>query len=54
MTPAELRAELARLGLTQSEAARRLGIDPRTMRRWCGGEYDVPAWVPVALRGLAA
>lgn len=34
MTPAELRALLARLGLKQTEAARMLGVDPSAFRRW--------------------
>ncbi len=41
MTPAALRAQLGRLGLTQTAAARLLGVDPRTMRRWIAGERDI-------------
>jgi hypothetical protein len=34
MTPAQYRDALARLDLTQVAAARLLGIDDRTSRRW--------------------
>jgi hypothetical protein len=37
-----LRATLADLGLTQTGAARLLGVDPRTMRRWIAGEVATP------------
>lgn len=35
MAAAEVRESLARLGLTQTEAARIIGINPRTVRNWC-------------------
>ena len=36
--------------LTQAQAARIVGRDVRTWRRWEGGEgKDVPAWVPLVL-----
>ena len=34
MTPAQYRDALSRLGLTQMAAARLLGINDRTSRRW--------------------
>ena len=34
-TPANLRALLKHAGLTQSAAAERLGVDMRTVRKWC-------------------
>lgn len=54
MTPTELRATLSRLGLAHSEAARLLGADGRTVRRWmeppeASGHRDPP---PMALRML--
>lgn len=49
MTDTELRATLARVGLTQTGAARLFGIDARTMRRWLAGEREV---TPCALRLL--
>jgi DNA-binding transcriptional regulator YiaG len=42
MTPAQLRDTLAALGLGQSQAARLLGVDARTMRRWIAGDRDIP------------
>lgn len=42
MTPTEFRAALARLNLSQAAAARVLGVDARTARRWALGERDVP------------
>lgn len=42
MTPTDFRAALARLGLTQAGAARLLGVDERTARRWARGERQVP------------
>jgi transcriptional regulator with XRE-family HTH domain len=35
MTAAQLRDALKSLGLSQSAGARLLGVDGRTMRRWC-------------------
>lgn len=34
MTPTELRAALAALGISQLELARRTGANARTVRRW--------------------
>jgi hypothetical protein len=42
VTPEALRASLARLGLTQSGAARMLGVRVTTMQRWCAGDREVP------------
>jgi DNA-binding transcriptional regulator YiaG len=42
MSPADLRACLGRLGLSQLGAARLLGVDGRTVRKWVGGERGVP------------
>jgi transcriptional regulator with XRE-family HTH domain len=47
MTPAELRAILARLGLSQTQAARRIGVGLRTVNRWVRGEAGIPR--PIAL-----
>ena len=54
MTPAELRAALADLGLTQSGFARLARVDPRTVRRWVAGDAAVPGPVVVLLDLLAA
>lgn len=52
MTPAAFKARLATLGLSQVGAARALEIDPRTVRRYCSGEYEVTRLVELALDAL--
>lgn len=47
MTSVEFRAALERLSLSQSEAARRLGVDARSVRRWCADPQDAPVPGPV-------
>jgi DNA-binding transcriptional regulator YiaG len=42
VTPDELRAVLDDLGLSQLEAARRLGVSGRTVQAWAGGTNAVP------------
>ena len=49
MTPDEYRDTLTRLGLSQVGAARALGVDERTSRRWAHGEREIPPPVVVAL-----
>ena len=53
MTPTELRTALARLNLSQVGAAKMVGISDRTMRRYISGKYPIPAWLPLALAGMA-
>jgi hypothetical protein len=48
-----LRKQLEQAGLSQRGAAKELGIDERTMRRYCSGELDVPMIVTMALRWIA-
>jgi len=43
MKPDEYRNAIKALGLSQVAAARLLGVDERTSRRWARGERDVPA-----------
>ena len=50
MTPAQLTKALKHADLSQSEAARRLGIDPRTMRRYISGDLAITLVVELALR----
>jgi transcriptional regulator with XRE-family HTH domain len=50
MTPRQLRAALKRLRLSQSEAARRLGVQQSTMYRWLAGERKIPGPVAAALK----
>jgi plasmid maintenance system antidote protein VapI len=54
MTPNQLRTALARLGLSQRGAARLLGIDERTMRKYVAGDLVIPEMMVWALRGLAS
>lgn len=51
--PEYLRALLERAGLSQREAARRIGISERVMRYYLAGEREAPYPVQYALEGLA-
>lgn len=46
LTPiaANLRAELARTGLSAAEVARRLGVHERLVRRWRNAGESDPSW----------
>jgi DNA-binding transcriptional regulator YiaG len=50
MTAADYRAALDRLGLSQVAAAKVLGVNPRTSRRWALGESGIPVSVGKLLR----
>lgn len=52
MTPERYRETLARLGLTVNSAGRHLGFDPRTSRRYAGGENRkaIPPTLAILLR----
>lgn len=50
MNPTEYRMALDRLGLSQSQAAELLGVDPRTSRRYALGERSIPPPTAVLLR----
>jgi len=54
MTPEELRNRIAVLGLDTSDAARILGVEPRTMRRWLTGEKDITRPVIILLNLIEA
>lgn len=54
MTPDEYRSAIESLGLTQAGAARLLGVDERTSRRWACGERDIPPPAQRFLRYLIA
>lgn len=54
MTADEYREAIATLELTQGAAARLLGVDERTSRRWANGERDVPPPAERFLRYLIA
>jgi len=61
MTPAQFREALARLSLTQAEAARRMGVTPAAVTRWLSGARPIPkyavellsAWEKLANLGRA-
>jgi transcriptional regulator with XRE-family HTH domain len=46
MTPDELRAALARLGLSQVAFARLCNQSHVTVNRWLQGKRGVPDWLP--------
>ena len=52
MTPDELKAARAALGLTQVGLAAVFGVHKDTVARWEQGRYPVPHWLHVALRSL--
>ncbi len=54
MTPIQFRAALTRLDLSQVGAARLVGADERTARRWALGERAIPECVAILLRLLVA
>lgn len=54
MTAKQFQAAIDRLGLSQVGAARLLGADPRTARRWALGERSVPESVSILLRLMLA
>jgi len=50
LTPQQFRTALKRLGLNQVAAAKQLGVDPRTVRRWLAGDRKIPEPVVILLR----
>ena len=54
MTAKQFQAAIDRLGMSQVGAARLVGADPRTARRWALGERDVPECVAILLRLMLA
>lgn len=50
MTPAQLQKLLDRAGLSQRGAAKAIGINERTMRKYIAGEAVIPLTVEYALR----
>jgi DNA-binding transcriptional regulator YiaG len=54
MTANQFRAALGRLNLSQVGAARLLGANDRTVRRWASGERSIPGDVAILLRLLTA
>jgi hypothetical protein len=54
VTAKQFQAAIDRLGLSQVGAARLVGADPRTARRWALGERSVPEPVAILLRLMLA
>lgn len=52
MTANQFRSAIDRIGLSQVGAARLVGADPRTGRRWALDERPVPECVAILLRLL--
>ncbi len=52
MTANQFRSAISRLDLSQVGAARLVGADPRTGRRWALSERPVPECVAILLRLL--
>jgi hypothetical protein len=52
MTPADILARREALGLAPSQAARLVGVDGRTWRRWEIGTQPMPYSVAVVVRAL--
>lgn len=50
MTPAQYKAAIKSLGLSQERAGDWLGVSPRTSQGWSIGEYPVPEPVAKLLR----
>lgn len=49
MSPQQFRHALRQLGLNQVQAAQRLRVNPRTVRRWVAGDSRVPESVTLLL-----
>lgn len=54
MTALQFRAALSRLGVSQLEIARRLGLGARTVRRYAAGDAEIPEPTAILLRLLAS
>lgn len=54
MTAKQFQAAIDRLGLSQVGAARLVGADPRTARKWSSGTNAVPECVAILLRLMLA
>ena len=52
ISPKQLRALLRKMGISQLELARRLGVDGRSVRRWLAGEAPVPGPARAAIQAM--
>ena len=53
ISPKQLRALLRKMGISQLELARRLGVDGRSVRRWLADEAPVPGPARAAIQAMA-
>lgn len=54
MSPTELHAIIERLGITPTFAAKCLGVDSRTFRRWLSDDLPIPELVARVMRAADA
>jgi hypothetical protein len=54
VTARQLQKLIDGLGLSQVAAAKRIGISPRQMRRYCSGEAKIPVVVECAMMWVRA
>ena len=54
MNATELQRIRAKLEITQAEAAKRIGVDERTWRRWELSERQIPPPVAMLMRMIVA
>jgi transcriptional regulator with XRE-family HTH domain len=54
MTAKQLQKLLDGIGLSQVSAAKRIGISPRQMRRYCSGEAKIPVVVEYAMKWMTS
>lgn len=54
MTPADLRAWQAHMGLSQREAAKRLGVTHAAYSAWVLGKVEIKPYIPWACAAMAA
>lgn len=54
MTAKQFQTAIDRLGLSQVAAAKMVGADPRTARKWASGANRVPECVAILLRLMLA
>jgi hypothetical protein len=52
MSPTQLQRLLDSAELSQAEAARQLGLDPRSMRRYIAGEVEIPLSIEIAIKAV--
>jgi transcriptional regulator with XRE-family HTH domain len=52
VTPDELRRKRERLGMTQAELAKRLGVTKSTVLRYENGRITIPKMLDMAIRDL--